>query len=125
MVKEKATPAFSIPAIRVRSNQDEDDSGNVSSTADNSKTMQRSTSAFDPHHEAATSSTLGRSKSVIVLRRCEDLNIRTGGFQKIEETAHRLDFRRARQPQQSPARDQRAAPILSCQKRPVSARKLS
>ncbi|KAG1697608.1 hypothetical protein DVH05_016046 [Phytophthora capsici] len=103
MGKGKATPASSIPAIRARSNQDDDDSSKLitCSTAD-SQTMQRSTSAFDPHHEAATSSIL-RSKSVLVLRRCEDLNIRTGGFQKIEEDAHRLDIRRARQLQQSPA----------------------
>ncbi|KAF4031338.1 hypothetical protein GN244_ATG16793 [Phytophthora infestans] len=76
--------------------------------------MQCSTSAFAPLHKAATSSSdatmLGRSKCVIVLRRCEDLNIRTGGFQKIEEAAHRLGIRRSRHqqkhPDEFPAKDQ-------------------
>ncbi|KAG2834605.1 hypothetical protein PC129_g2822 [Phytophthora cactorum] len=124
MGKEKSIHVLRSPAVphRQRSNQDDERDGycnndnNGSSTTER-KTMQCSTSAFAPLHEAATlhvsssdaTAALGRSKSVTVLRRCEDLKIRTGGFQKIEEAAHRLDIRRPRHQQQhlqeSSARD--------------------
>ncbi|KAL4151587.1 hypothetical protein PRNP1_008529 [Phytophthora ramorum] len=102
------SPSVCVPD-RLRSNQEEsseyddrdrDSNCNVSTT--NRRAMQHSASYDNARHEAATSATadLSRSKSVVVLRRCEDLNVRTGGFQKIEEAAHRLDIRRQRQQHQ-------------------------
>lgn len=37
-----------------------------------------------------------RPAAVMVLRKCEDVHVRTGGFQRIEEAARRVDLRRAR-----------------------------
>ncbi|GMF31101.1 unnamed protein product [Phytophthora lilii] len=114
------SPAVCAPH-RLRSNQDDErdessvDSCNV--TAVTQKTMQHSSSYDNSRHEAATAATprttaeLSRSKSVVVLRRCEDLNVRTGGFQKIEEAAHRLDIRRPRLPQQRCPGDQHTSQL--------------
>ncbi|KAG7385703.1 hypothetical protein PHYPSEUDO_001157 [Phytophthora pseudosyringae] len=130
------SPAACVPVSRLRSNQDDEgdgsnDSCHVSSSSGTTglKTMQRSTPAFDPRHEAATApstTVVDRSKSVVVLRRCEDLNIRTGGFQKIEEAAHRLDIRRPRQqPQQSPARQEEISSQLKGKEAGLTASKLT
>jgi hypothetical protein len=118
------SPAVCVPN-RLRSNQDEERSGDsyAHSSVDvaGRKTMQRSTSEADPRIEAATPlssrvptplsiSDMRRSK--VVLRRCEDMNVRTGGFQMIEEAAHRLDIRRQRhQPQNNECA--RKADVLS------------
>lgn len=61
-------------------------------------------SAEDEYHPATARLPHPQNKAphVVVLRRCEDLNIRTSGFQKIEEDSQRrpMDLRRQIKQQQ-------------------------
>ncbi|KAG6618327.1 uncharacterized protein IUM83_01566 [Phytophthora cinnamomi] len=130
------SPAVCVPE-RLRSNQDDDGDGDSgdrclvgSCSTTKRKTKQHSALSHDRRHEAALATSpakLAHSKSaVVVLRRCDDLNVRTGGFQKIEEAAHRLDIRRQRQHQQSAAAaaltptPSRPATSSAAERRPVS-----
>ncbi|KAE9023395.1 hypothetical protein PF005_g4977 [Phytophthora fragariae] len=131
MGKTKPSTLRSPALCGTRSNQDDDGDTNSSDrclvgscSTTKRKTMQHSTSNMyrDPRHEAAFATSpaeLDRSKSVLVLRRCEDLNVRTGGFQKIEEAAHRLDIRRQRQ-QSTTSAPTRPAMSSAAERRPLS-----